>query len=263
MKMINIILGLAIFSFLNGNCDSSSNRVPKAPILFIGYNNNLPVFDEFDENTVYTYDDKFVFFKDYNQNYTVLAINDSLICYEDIEDGVSYLVMDNFKESKRYILNSTLTFYALDRSNFYYTDINDGMKIKMISFEGDRKNCNQNGYVVSVVNNDLYYVQYSDQNIDMVNANLLAIDLENNSTPRIILTNISGECTVISPNNKYIYERVLSDGEFIPIVFNLKKNEIKTIQVDNSFLNTIPFYSNKTNSFVFYNSKSFNMKPVK
>lgn len=231
---------------------------------FIGYVDGKPMFNSFREKTLYLYNnDVLEVIKEYPKNYIVHHVKDNFICFVEKTSEGYYIVIYDGKEESRFLSKNRPSFLSLDDTGtLYFTDYSN-LEINYIK-KGKIEKTGLKGYVVSVVNNCLYYTNIHDPEITHANADLFEKDLSDTTKePVKILSNISGESIRISTNGDFIYDEILKEGSFKPFLYDRAKDKLTIIEtVDKKFLNATPFFSYQKQALVFYNSTTLDFLNV-
>ena len=257
MKKFNIIIVL----FISLIIVSFQSQEISSPKLFVGYRYEYPVFDDVKAKVLYVLKDSLQTLFKYNTTYSVKAVIDEIFCFEEkVKDAFNIVVIKNGVE-KKYSVNTRLTYAAIDKNGMvFFTDTKADNAIKSIT-NNEIKDLGIKGYVVSWIDNCLYYSKEHDPNLDYANADIFEFDILSRHDQKL-LSNVSGESTYILPNRMYIYDKILLDGIFQPILYSLDQKKYKLLNVEKKYLNQSPFYSYQTNDLVFYNSKTMDEKFV-
>lgn len=232
---------------------------PTSTIIFMGYHGDIPVFNEVAENNIYIYDGKeFVYKAKYSENYEFKLVEKDLYFFQVTDQkGNIYAVLKRGLEGeeKRYKIESSILYSTSDGDNIYFTDKNG--HIKTLSTDGVISNTRYKGEVLGFAKGCLYFSKVHDDDLPYANADIFELDiLVSTSSPKKIITNVSGEATFVFPDGKYIFEKVLMDGEFKPFIFDIKGNRRMLVNINNKFLNTNPFFVGDKERLVFYISKT-------
>jgi len=261
-KIINVLMFFVITATLLGFI--LKQNTTSSPKIFVGYINNIPVFDAYGEKTLYRYEDEFKVLLKYSQNYNLKAFCEGFVCYEEKTKTGFNMVISKEQQEKKYPLSNKLSYVAIDeRGAVYYTD-NNSQSIKSIK-NNEAKDIGIKGYVLNVVNGCLYYSKEHDPNLSYANADIFELDLslEVTALPKKIITNVSGEATVILPVGRYVYDQKLINGGFKPVLYGTDGKEYKNLEIDSKYLNTTPFYSYQKNALIFYDINTMEMKEVR
>ncbi|MEN2400899.1 hypothetical protein GKZ90_0014030 [Flavobacterium sp. MC2016-06] len=223
--------------------------------VFVGYFNNLPVFDSFNEKKLYVLKDKLEFLTSYPINNNVLIVNNDCIVYSCKSTTiVSYRGKDT--------IYPISTSYAAASENglVYITDTKKAIKVLN---QGKITDLGVKGYVVSLFADFLFYNVEHDANLDYANADLHKVNVKDIKQNIMILSNISGESTVILDSGKYIYDNILYKGKFVPALFSLEKKKFNILNIKSEYLSGIPFYSINDDCLEFYNLDNMFKQKVK
>jgi len=239
---------LSLFSF------KSEKRVdPKFVKAFIGYINGDPVFDSHEEKILYVLKEKLGVLTKYSSDYLVRSVKNQYICYrEKAKTGFNIIISANGKENKYPVL-SNLTYVAIGQNGtVYYTDLKAANAIRSVSINNQVKSIGISGYVIDIVDGYLYYSKIHDPNIEGANADIFRYDFKTNKSQKV-LTNVAGENTIIVPGQKYIYDQVLTAGEYKPIVYSVEDKKYALLPVSKKFFTSALYYSYKKNCLIYYN----------
>ncbi|MBG7611684.1 hypothetical protein IU405_05415 [Polaribacter sp. BAL334] len=232
----------------------TSNFIFGQSKVFVGYKNDKPVFDSFNENIIYFQnDERLEILINYPKDYTVQQVKENFICYiQELNNGLN-IIINNGKEEIKYFSSTEVYYLNLDiNGGLYFTNtkneinyLKDGILVKT----------GLEGIVESVINNCLYFTKIHNPDLFYANVDLFEKDLLNSTkNPELILSNISGESLRIDKTGKYIYDKKLSNGTFKPFIYNKFKKKLKIIEsIDKNFLKATPFFSYKKNELIFYN----------
>ncbi|MBA3986169.1 MAG: hypothetical protein H0X63_06285 [Flavobacteriales bacterium] len=255
--IILIVIGFSFSAFKQPKFDTSTS-----PKLFIGYINKQPVFDAYQEKTLYVLKEKLEILVKYPSNYIPKIVKDKFTCYEEKTKMGCNIVLSIDNTEKKYPLECRLSYIALDESgNLFYTDTKAGFLIKSI-IGNQIKDLGVKGYVINIIDGYLFYSKEHDPNLNYANADIFVLDIKTSSTAKKILSNVSGESTVILPDRKYIYEQMLIKGKFKPILYSTEDNIYKELDIESEFLNSTPYYSYQKNALVFYDAETLKMKNI-
>ncbi|WP_281763425.1 hypothetical protein [Neptunitalea lumnitzerae] len=216
------------------------------PVVFVGFINKEPVFDNYKKHKLYNPDD---LFEDsilvYPETYALVKVQDSTIVYTTNDQTI---VSVNGKETT---YNLYSAFIAIDSlGSVYVTDYDDALKVKKLT-SGKIVDTGIKGYVVSILDTDLYVTREHDPNIIHTNADLFKINLETKLTTKVA-TNISGEDTIVFNSGLYIYDTILKDGTFQPAVYDVKKDKYIMLELSDTFSNSLVYDNYIDRKLVFY-----------
>ena len=228
------------------------------PKIFVGYINNYPVFNEYNEKKVYILKDTIEEFFDYPKTYSLRAIKNNFRCYtENTKKETSILLFSDNKEEK-YLFEENISFVVLSKDGtIFFTDKSG--EIKCI-IDNEIKTTGFQGYCIDIVDSFLYYSYIHDPEILHANADIFEVNIKALEYPHKLIDNVAGEATVIIPK-KYIYDVMLMDGGFKPIIYNVEKGIYKLISKDKGFPEG-PFYSYQEDALIFYNAETLEFRKV-
>lgn len=222
---------------------------------FVGYKNDLPVFNFPDINSLFVYDNGFTLIEKYNKQYSVLLVKESVICYKTDNE---FIVYKNDKKNV-YNIKDEIPFIASNEKSVFFTDINT-LQIMKIE-HGSVKNIGVKGFVICCYGNYLYYTKESTPDLMHANVDIYRINILSSNNKKIA-KNFSGEATYIIPNGKFIYDNKLLEGEFKPIIYNVEDDTYSFIEINFNEYEPIPYYSFTNKCLVFYNSKKTSFKYI-
>jgi hypothetical protein len=119
------------------------------------------------------------------------------------------------------------------------------------------------GQVITLVNNNLYFSKIHDSLEVAANADIFKVDVSSMEHIEKVVSNVSGESTCIFPNEEYIYETILHEGKFRPVIYSIKEKKYCLLEgIDKRFANNTPYYSYKNNCLAFYDKNSLETKYI-
>jgi len=247
-KKLSIFLCVLFFSL--SSFESNKNIIGKSSKMFVGYQKENPVFDSSDEKTLYVLkNEKLELLTKYSVNYSVRIVKDNYICYsEKTKAGTNIVVSISGKERKIPII-SKFTYVTINNDGtIYYTDLKQSNSIKEISSNSQPKLTGISGYIITCLEGYLYYSKEHDENIESANADIFKYDLKTKKTKRILI-NVAGEGTIIFPDQNYIFDEILTGGEYKPILYSVKDKKYTLLPKKYA---GAPYYSYQKKCLIYY-----------
>lgn len=221
----------------------------------VGYINDDPVFDDYREHKLYQLTDSLQFIKKYNDDETIWAVKDSLICSENKSGNKSILFVRNI--SNRIILehhtNSKMSYVCMaPNGDCFFTD--DKWKINWISKSGS-VNVVAKGWAIDFDGRNLFHAVEHDKKIISANADIYQVNL--NSRKKLkIANNLAGDGSFIFDNSKYLFDYKLIHGGYKPVIVNVSNRDLFFINKDEEFKDAQIFYFPKKQALAcYYSSK--------
>lgn len=223
--------------------------------VFVGYIKNKPVFDSYTDNKLYSYNDKFNLIRNYPKNYSVRLVKDEYTIFS----YKNSIIIEYKGLMTSYLIDSS--YISIDENGVaYVTDSKDQIKILK---NGKILDSGINGYVITVNSSYLYFTKVHDKKVVHANADLFKASTQNLKKTIKVVSDISGEATVVLSGGKYIFDSVLYKGQFRPAIFSVESGKFNFLNIDTKYDNSIPFFQEETNSVIFYDEEKFSTYKVK
>jgi len=198
----------------------------------------------------------------YPGSYSLLTANYAYVCFEVKNKTAHHLIFLHDQKEQKIAVSEEIRYPAVDKDGLLYYSEAKTNEIKSISINGQTRDLGVKGYVITIMDNDLYFSREHDTNIQSANADIFVVNTKSPGKPQKLVTNTAGEATVIYPGGKYIYDEVLTGGEFKPIIYSVENKKYVIINVEKRFLNAPQYYSYQKKCLIFYDIKTFETKTV-
>ena len=270
------LIYIVIFMIITINIVDANDSKERIYIEFIGYESQIPIFN----STVYKNNEKkeyngYVYKYDYaydqlvkmdiflTQNQTLVLVKDSIYVIREVLENstifhfklngknlISQLIVESrISSSRTVVLNEERVFILLK------SDENEGSKILQAKYRNpvETDTININGYCVNLLDATNDYLYYTTQNSEIIGPEgyVYEVELKSHSAKKILgNTSIMDEYVTIIPDKGLIFDVILFDGKFRPLItfYNLKLYVISPETVGRYI-----FYSYGRDAFVVYN----------
>lgn len=254
------LLSISILSLVVFLC----NRAENGPYLFVGYRNDIAVFyDAGNSKLILENEGKFEEILEVPRFRKVVFVNNDLIVYREVKKDSVFIVLSKHGTENEYPVNSDLTYISGNETRVFYTDLETETN-EIIEISDKRLNrTSLQGYVVGADSNSLYFSKEHDPDLVNANADIYSIDIDQiASFPKKIANNLSGENTYIFPDGQLIYDNILYEGSYHPIILNVSSGKYAFLEMNISTVDHPCYYSYKGKSLIFYDPISFSKDTV-
>ncbi|MCW5921682.1 MAG: hypothetical protein KIS77_05015 [Saprospiraceae bacterium] len=216
---------------------------PSSNLEFVGYYQGYPALSDYSNGIIYLYKrDSLCPYRSYEKGLSVQIIRDKYFLFIEGNKKNYRYILENDTHRDTFSINGLSIYASIDQNGcIYYTDIDEGRKIKSLnnSFDG-----NINGYVTWV---DQEYIYYKVSNEESIHPD--ATDFRyhiKTKTIENLCTNTSEDDFLLLEGLDIIYTMKLDKGKFRPIFYDIEKK--KLIEIDEAICAKI-----HNSSLVFYN----------
>lgn len=231
---------------------------------FVGYIKKEPVFDNFEEKTLFQY--KKGAWKQllkYPENYTVDLVTDSFICYHVNNAKGQDTLIYQYNSGKRdefWRPNFPNTVLGQDGKTCFMED----NKTENIIYKHGKKatKLGIQGFPQYIVGNYLYYCQnakHTTEGEETATADIYEVRLDIAAEPKLIYANTFGDYNMVSPDRKYLLTYKYKNG-LQPVLVDLDNKQFSFIDVPKSYQDH--YYDYKEKAFVFYDDSNGLQKKV-
>lgn len=226
---------------------------------FIGYRENNPVFYESNSGKlVMKIEDETEVIESFESNkYPIFISNNFTVLRIDNDEGIT-LELKNNGDIKKYFIGYKLYCYAGFDGGFYYTD-SKTMKVVLLTLN-KKVETNYSGCVVGYELSYLYTSKEHDSNLISANADIFKHDTKNQEISIKIATNLSGEMTYIFLGGKYVFDKLLFNGQYRPSITDVRTGKFAILNTEGEYGNC--YYSYEHEALVFYKSSTLESKIV-
>jgi hypothetical protein len=266
---INIKIKILVLSLLFVSCVKKYEifNCKNCNLVFLGYYENKPIyFYIVKEGGFYLLNEKHEIIRNYPDGYYPQFVSNNNIYLSALIDGEYYICIDKkkgrdvFIETKDKALN-----IVVDSSNrfAYYSDHTFEKMYKLDIGTKKSQVINIPGYVVSLVNDNLYFIRVTIPEKVGPNYDLFRVSTKDFENIEKVAKNISSNGLLIFPNEKYITDMILKDGWFRPSIISIPENEYYFLPSFYEEYCSTPYYSNDSNCLVYYKNKTLEKKYVR